>query len=278
MKEISFPTRTPVPAIRCRSSQGVLRANFLGALALLFVASQSLCSAAQSVTLSWSANSEPDIAGYKVYYRAVAATLSEVVDVGNTTTFTVPNLGDGITYLFSVTAYNFGALESRPSNEVSYTTSEALRSVTLVWNANSEPDIAGYKVHYGPASGTPTQTIDVGNTTTATIHDLNPDTTYFFTVTAYNSTSLESQPSNEVSSSTSSLSEITLLTVNNGTGGGNYPVGTLVVVIANAPPEGSQFAGWTGDVPILSNPSASATTATIPSLDVTITATYSASD
>lgn len=279
MRKINFPTRTPVPAIRYRSSQGI-RANFLGALALLLVASQSFCSAAQSVTLSWSANSEPDIAGYKVYYRTAGAGPSQVVDVGNTTTFTVPNLGDGITYLFSVTAYNFGALESQPSSEVSYVTSASAgpQSVTLAWNANSEPHMVGYKVHYGPISGTPTQTIDVGNTTTATIHDLNPNTTYFFTVTAYNSASLESQPSNEVSSTTASLSEMTLLTVNNGTGGGNYAVGTLVVVIANAPPESSQFAGWTGDVSILSNPSASTTMATIPSLDVTITATYSASD
>ena len=74
------------------------------------------------------------------------------------------------------------------------------------------------------------------------------------------------------------INDTALLTVNNDTGGGNYSVGALVVVGANPPPQGSQFAGWTGDVPILSNPSVPTTTATIPSLDVIITATYSAGD
>ena len=55
------------------------------------------------------------------------------------------------------------------------------------------------------------------------------------------------------------------LTVNGGTGGGDHPNGSVVAIRANAPPEG---------VVILSNPFASMTTATIPSVDVTINATY----
>ena len=43
---------------------------------------------------------------------------------------------------------------------------------------------------------------------------------------------------------------------------------------ADAPPAGQQFAGWTGDVQILADPAASTTTGTIPSMEVTITATY----
>ena len=65
------------------------------------------------------------------------------------------------------------------------------------------------------------------------------------------------------------------LKVNNGTGGGTYPAGTIVTVNANTPPAGKQFVGWTGDIAILAQPSASSTTATIPSIDVEITANYS---
>ena len=65
------------------------------------------------------------------------------------------------------------------------------------------------------------------------------------------------------------------LTVNNGTASGDEN-GTLVTVTADAAPTGTHFAGWTGDVEILANPSLPTTTATIPFMPVTITATYTA--
>ncbi len=64
------------------------------------------------------------------------------------------------------------------------------------------------------------------------------------------------------------------LTVENGIPSGNYAAGTLVTVSADAPEAGAQFAGWTGDVEILANPSLPTTTATIPFMAVKITATY----
>jgi hypothetical protein len=88
---------------------------------------------------------------------------------------------------------------------------------------------------------------------------------------------LESQPSDEVSYRSSPATGLTVLTVEDGTGGGSYAVGTLVIVNANAPPEGSQFADWAGDTSILSNPSAPIPNATIPRLDVMAKATYSGS-
>jgi hypothetical protein len=45
-------------------------------------------------------------------------------------------------------------------------------------------------------------------------------------------------------------------------------------VTADKPPAGKQFARWSGDTEILVNPSLPTTTATMPSIDVTITATY----
>ena len=63
------------------------------------------------------------------------------------------------------------------------------------------------------------------------------------------------------------------LTVTNGSGSGQHVAGTIVTVTADPPPLGKRFAGWTGDVQILANPSLSTTTATIPSVDVTLSAT-----
>jgi hypothetical protein len=65
------------------------------------------------------------------------------------------------------------------------------------------------------------------------------------------------------------------LTVNNGRVSGSAAPGTLVTVTANAAPAGQKFAGWTGDIQILGNPSAATTTAIVPSTTpATITATY----
>ena len=75
---------------------------------------------------------------------------------------------------------------------------------TLIWDPNSEPDLAGYKLHYGLASRSYDTTIDVGNQTTYTITDLNVGETYYIAATAYNTSGLESGYSNEVILNTSS--------------------------------------------------------------------------
>ena len=73
----------------------------------------------------------------------------------------------------------------------------ASQPVSLEWDVNSEPDIVGYRLHYGTSSGQYTTSVDVGNLTRATIQNLADENAYFFTVTAYNMAGLESQTSNE---------------------------------------------------------------------------------
>ena len=72
--------------------------------------------------------------------------------------------------------------------------------VTLAWDDNSEPDLGGYKLHFGQVSGNYATTIDVGKNTRYTIFDLHDDKTYYFAVTAYDKTgTMESGYSAEVS-------------------------------------------------------------------------------
>ena len=72
-------------------------------------------------------------------------------------------------------------------------------SVSLSWNPNTEIDLAGYKIHYGTASGSYTNSVDVGNVTTCTVPNLTAGQTYYFAATAYDTSGSESGYSNQVS-------------------------------------------------------------------------------
>jgi hypothetical protein len=75
----------------------------------------------------------------------------------------------------------------------------ASRSVILAWNPSAGPNIAGYNVYYGTASGVYTQIVPAGNATSVTISGLVGGVTYFFAVTAVDTAGLESLPSSQVS-------------------------------------------------------------------------------
>jgi hypothetical protein len=85
--------------------------------------------AVQSVQLAWdapttNADGTPltDLAGYKLYYGSISGIYTVVINVGNQTTYTVPDLGDGQTYYFAVTAYDTMGNESELSEELRYDT------------------------------------------------------------------------------------------------------------------------------------------------------------
>lgn len=72
-----------------------------------------------SVRVNWNANSEPDLAGYRVYYGTLSRTYVEMRDVGRVTSADVEGLSQGRTYYFAVTAYDASGNESAFSNEAS---------------------------------------------------------------------------------------------------------------------------------------------------------------
>jgi len=86
------------------------------ALALVAVAAQ-----AAQVTFAWDPNTEPDLAGYRIYCGNATGNYAESRDVGNVTTYTWDGLVPGMTYFCAATAYDTEGLESNFSNEVSYT-------------------------------------------------------------------------------------------------------------------------------------------------------------
>jgi hypothetical protein len=71
--------------------------------------------------------------------------------------------------------------------------------LTLAWDSNAEPDLAGYSIYYGTASREYVDSIDVGNITTYRLDHLLDGLTYFIAVTAYDTSGNESDFSHEVS-------------------------------------------------------------------------------
>ena len=71
-------------------------------------------------------------------------------------------------------------------------------NVMLQWDANTEPDLKGYKIYYGTASRNYTQSKDVGKVTTYMLTGLTEGRTYYIAVTAYDTENNESGYSNEI--------------------------------------------------------------------------------
>ena len=74
---------------------------------------------AATVVLAWNANSDSDIAGYRIYYGTASAPY-KYLDVA-TPTAAIPSLENGVTYTFVGTAYNTAGAESEYSAPLSYT-------------------------------------------------------------------------------------------------------------------------------------------------------------
>jgi len=103
---------------------------------------------ADQVQLAWDAPTNPDgtpvttLAGYRLYYWQGSLEVTQSVDVGNQTTYTLTGLVDGATYSFVATAYDTSGNESGDSNTVTVTVASTPGApVTIAVLANdSDPD------------------------------------------------------------------------------------------------------------------------------------------
>lgn len=145
-----------------------------------------------SVSLSWSASTDDrGVTGYIIYYGNNQTTVTG-------TSAVIPGLSANTAYTFTVKARDAAGNLSAASAPVTVTTDAPIidvdpptvpgnvrltaktsTSVTLAWDASTDNvGIAGYEVSYGSNSVNATAT-------SATISGLTPDTTYAFTVKAY---------------------------------------------------------------------------------------------
>jgi hypothetical protein len=74
----------------------------------------------QQVTLGWSANPDPAVAGYFLYYGTASGVYTNKTDAGTNTWLSVSGLVAGSTYFFTATSYTAAGTESTYGPEVSY--------------------------------------------------------------------------------------------------------------------------------------------------------------
>jgi hypothetical protein len=72
-----------------------------------------------SASLSWAANAESDLVGYKVYIGTQSGRYDSPITLGAITAYTATNLALGRTYYFCISAFNSASNESLCSAEVS---------------------------------------------------------------------------------------------------------------------------------------------------------------
>jgi len=157
------------------------------------------------VTLTWSANQESDVSGYKIYYGGFTGySYSNSVDAGNVLNYTLP-AGVGITDEIAITAYDaskdgtddqFDGNESwySPANlSVSAPTNLVAdagpRNIKLNWTASSSSGVNKYNVYKSTDGINYTLSSSSRNIFT-TEESITPGVTYYFKVTAFDSLDL----------------------------------------------------------------------------------------
>lgn len=89
---------------------------------------------AASILMRWNANTESDLAGYKVYYGNQSRTYSSSANVGKVTSYQIGNVSTGRTYYVALKAYDTSGNESGYSSESSIyvPTQQTAPSITLL--------------------------------------------------------------------------------------------------------------------------------------------------
>lgn len=91
---------------------------FLAAFILFTLPSSNAHSAL--VSLVWDPSTDPNVAGYRVYYGTSRGSYFWVIDVGKASTCTISNLAEGTVYFIAATGYDSSAIESDFSDKVVY--------------------------------------------------------------------------------------------------------------------------------------------------------------
>ena len=107
---------------------------------------------AQTAMLAWDPNTEPDIAGYRIYYGTQSGNYTQSIDVGNTTAYQIGGLEPSFDYFFAVQAYSGLGIQSPLSAEVSLPAAAPATTITSFVSSAGYPLLFGQPVTWTAAA------------------------------------------------------------------------------------------------------------------------------
>ena len=96
------------------------------------------------IIVSWLANPEPDVEGYKVYVATSYNGRYEYIGTTHRTYFTDTGARNGYTYYYAVSAFDRSDNESDLSADVIYDTPRPEGANVILYNYRTQPGLAGY--------------------------------------------------------------------------------------------------------------------------------------
>ncbi len=210
-----------------------------------------------SVTVSWDANTEPDLKNYTVFWGASSSALmdSSAVDKAQTSK-TITGLTNGTIYFFALSATDTAGNASARTASISATpvkppppgdttppavpkdldSSNSDKELGLSWTANLEADLKGYNVYLGTTAGSMSFTGFVDKTNTKKkLSGLKNGTTYFYAIDAEDTSGNKSAKTATLHDTPTDRIAPTLVSSAPANGAKNVPVNTDLVLKFSEP-------------------------------------------
>lgn len=209
------------------------------AFGLFLLLGQLAAFADGSVVLTWSASTDPNAVGYKIYYGGASGDYTNVIEAGNVTAYTVSGLSGGTTYYFSATTVSASGQESPFSNEAVYQIPADTNSAAAPNQPPTLDPIAGETINQNAGLQTVSLTgISAGTTSgnPIVISATSSDTTIISTPTVtYNSPDSTGTLTFAPVANATGTATITV-TVDNGGASNNLATRTFTVTVQAPPP------------------------------------------
>jgi fibronectin type 3 domain-containing protein len=170
-----------------------------------------------TVSLNWNDNNETDLAGYNVYRSLIPGGPYSKLNGSllSSSNYTDNAVNGGVTYYYVVRAVDTFSNESGNSNQASATPTDTMppaaptglsasagnQTVSLDWSNNSEADINSYNVYRSTTSGGTYTRLNgtLLSNSNYTDNSVTNGTTYYYVVTAVDTSANESANSSQVS-------------------------------------------------------------------------------